>query len=120
MAGGRGSAWFSVVFVSDLELARLHAEWLDDPTVTDVITFDLGDEPGGPVGELFVSVDRARAIAAERGGSEARELALYVVHGVLHLCGHDDHADGARRRMRREERRVLAELGYAHEGELYF
>ena len=39
------------------------------------------------------------------------ELALYVVHGCLHLCGFDDHGERPRRRMRRAERAVLAELG---------
>lgn len=117
--GGRaGEAW-SVVFVSDRELAALHAEWLDDPSTTDVITFDLegGD---GPAGELYVSVDRAVAVARERGASVERELALYLVHGVLHLCGHDDRVESARRRMRRAERRVLESLGHAEEGVDYF
>jgi probable rRNA maturation factor len=119
-AGRRGSAWWSIVFVSDRELARMHGRWLDDASPTDVITFDLDDEHGGPAGELYVSVDRARKVATERGGSAARELALYLVHGVLHLCGHDDRRPTARLRMRRAERRVLDRLGFAPEGDLYF
>jgi probable rRNA maturation factor len=110
--GDREASWFTVVFVTDRELARMHRVWLADARPTDVITFDLGDDLAGPVGELYVSVDRARAVARERTTSPARELALYVVHGVLHLCGHDDRRAAARSRMRREERRVLAALGY--------
>lgn len=119
-AGRRGSASWSIVFVSDRELARMHGRWLDDASPTDVITFDLGDELAGPAGELYVSVERARKVAAANGGSAARELALYLVHGVLHLCGHDDHRPRERLRMRRAERRVLASLGFAPEGELDF
>jgi len=117
--GGRPDLELAVVFVSDAELARMHGEWLDDPSPTDVIGFDLGadeqagEERGGPQAELYVSAERARAVARARGGDERRELALYLVHGALHLCGFDDlHAD-ARRRMRRAERTLLARLGYA-------
>ena len=90
----------------------MHAEHLDDPTPTDVITFDLGEEGGGPVGELYVSVDRAREVAGRRGVSVARELTLYVVHGALHLCGYDDHEEADRSRMREAEGVVLRELGF--------
>jgi probable rRNA maturation factor len=117
--GGRPELALSVVFVSDAELARMHGQWLDDPSPTDVIGFDLGgDEPpderdGGPQAELYVSAERARAVARARGGDERRELALYLVHGALHLCGYDDRRADARRRMRRAERKVLERLGHA-------
>lgn len=110
--GGRAGVDLDVVFVSDEELAALHAEWLDDSTPTDVITFDLGDEGEGPVGEVYVSVDCARRVAPTRPVSVERELALYVVHGVLHLCGHDDVDPEERRRMRAAEAFVLDVLGY--------
>ena len=105
----------SIVFVGDAELAQMHGEWLDDPSATDVITFDLrGDvELGGPEGELYISVERAHAVAARRKLDPLRELLLYVVHGVLHLAGHDDHEPHARRRMRVAERRALAQLALA-------
>jgi len=44
--------------------------------------------------------------------SEARELALYVVHGALHLCGFDDHDPEQRAAMRLAERAVMSSLGY--------
>lgn len=99
----------SVVFVDDAELAEMHGEWLDDPRATDVITFDLGGG-GGPEGELYVSVERAREVASRRGADPLRELMLYVAHGVLHLCGYDDHDPADRRRMRAAERRALSVL----------
>jgi probable rRNA maturation factor len=111
--GGRGGALLSVVFVDDADLARMHGEWLGDGSPTDVISFDLGEDEPGPVGELYVSAERARAVAAERGLDERRELALYVVHGALHLCGFDDHEPAERERMRAAEAIVLDSLGYA-------
>ena len=104
-----------VVMVDDPTLAALHARFLGDPTPTDVMAFDLGHEGGGPEGEIYVSLDRARAVAAARGADVARELALYLVHGALHLCGFDDHAEAERERMRAAETSVLDGLGYARE-----
>ncbi|HED64486.1 MAG TPA: rRNA maturation RNase YbeY [Planctomycetes bacterium] len=109
--GGREGASLSIVFVDDATLATLHDEHLGDPTETDVITFDLG-EGEGPVGELYVSVERARRLAHRRGVSVARELSLYLVHGALHLCGFDDGTGEERARMRAAEAKVLSALGF--------
>lgn len=110
--GGRRGIPLSVVFVGDDELARLHDEALGDPSPTDVLAFDLGQTGRGPAGELYVSVERARAVAEERGFAPAGELALYLVHGCLHLCGFDDRRPRERARMRAAERAVLAGLGF--------
>lgn len=110
--GGRPAIDVDVVLVDDPTLCELHARFLGDPSPTDVMSFDLGEDGGGPAGELYVSVDRARAVAEARGVRVARELALYLVHGTLHLCGHDDHSDDERAVMRAAEREVLAVLGY--------
>ena len=97
----------SVAFLTDEALARLHGQFLDDPSPTDVITFP-GGPPPGPAGEICVSVDAARRQGRRRPA--AAELTLYVVHGWLHLAGHDDLAPGPRRAMRRAEARALAIL----------
>ena len=111
--GRRPELHLAVVFVSDAELARLHHEALGDPSPTDVLAFDLGQGEAGPAGELYVSVERARAEARSRRRAPEGELALYVAHGCLHLCGHDDRRPVARARMRAAERAVLSRLGYA-------
>jgi probable rRNA maturation factor len=110
--GGRPGIEVEVLLVSDTALTELHGRFLGDPTPTDVITFDLGDG-GGPEAEIYVSVDCALRVAADRAVEPARELALYLVHGALHLCGFDDHEDEDRTAMRTAEREVLASLGYA-------
>ncbi len=109
--GQRSGIELSVAFVSDAALARVHAEFMGDPSPTDVISFDLSDGGPGPQGELLVSVECALRVAAERGVSPGRELALYLVHGVLHLCGYDDHDPEERQAMRRAETEVLDSLG---------
>jgi len=109
--GGRAEQELSLVLLDDAALCELHERYLGDPSPTDVISFDLGED-GGPIGEVCVSVERAQLVAAERGVRPARELALYVVHGVLHLCGFDDTSDEERARMRAAEGAVMSALGY--------
>ena len=116
--GGRAQLALSVAFVSDAALARIHARFLSDPAPTDVIAFDLSDEQG-EAGEIYVSVDCARRVGRQRGVGAARELALYLVHGSLHLCGYDDRSFRQRIRMRRAEQLVLRALGYADDPGLH-
>jgi probable rRNA maturation factor len=94
----------SVVFLTDEKLSRLHAEYLDDPAPTDVITFP-GQRALHTAGEICVSADAARRQAPN--GDFSAELTLYVVHGWLHLAGHDDRTAAARRSMRRAEARAM-------------
>jgi probable rRNA maturation factor len=97
----------SLVFLTDDALAQLHADFLGDPTKTDVITFP-GDQAENLAGEICISVDRAIAEAKKRGRPFALELTLYLVHGWLHLAGLDDLTRKGRKEMRRAERLLLA------------
>jgi probable rRNA maturation factor len=100
-----------VAIVDDGEIRRVHREFLGKDTTTDVISFRLdGDRPGEhdtTFGEVVVSVDTALREARRRKLPPDRELALYAIHGTLHLVGFDDHSPADRRRMRRVERRYL-------------
>ena len=98
----------ALLLTDDAEIADFHGRFLDDPTPTDVITFPREDGNGV---DLVVSVERAHAIAADTGHAPQNELALYVVHGLLHACGFDDLDAAARREMRAAERVVLDRLG---------
>lgn len=110
--GGHPGRSVSVALVDDATLAELHERFLGDPSPTDVMSFPLGDDEGA-WGEVVVSVDCALRVAAERDEDAGRELALYLVHGTLHLCGFDDCTDEERTRMRAAEALVLSGLGYA-------
>ncbi|MGJ8639441.1 MAG: rRNA maturation RNase YbeY [Opitutaceae bacterium] len=102
----------SVVFVSDDTIAQVHADFMDDPTPTDVITFPANAEMES-AGEIIVSVDHAQARAAELGEPFNRELSLYLVHGWLHLAGYDDRQEDDRAEMRKAEQRALMVLDQA-------
>lgn len=95
----------SLLLTDDAEIARIHGEFLDDPTPTDVISFDLDGTT-----DVVVNVQRARERARELGHTIRAEVALYIVHGVLHTCGYDDHDANDRARMREAEREVLANI----------
>ncbi len=99
----------SIAFLTDGALARLHATFLDDPSRTDVITFNGAPELGH-AGEICVSAAAARTFAAGHRHNFSEELTLYVVHGWLHLAGHDDRQPASKRRMRAAEARALALL----------
>lgn len=111
-AGDRPIGQITIALVGDDDMAALHARYLNDPTTTDVLTFDLRDDTTTPEleGEIAVCVDMARRQARVYRVTVAAEVLRYVIHGVLHLLGYDDHAPADRRRMRREEDRVLALL----------
>lgn len=98
------------MLVDDRTLRRLHRDFCADDTVTDVITFDLGDGEA----ELAISAERAKKEAKRRGADPFHELSLYLVHGILHLQGFRDGTPSQRRRMRAEEKRVLGRLGLPH------
>jgi probable rRNA maturation factor len=102
----------SVAFLGDTELAGLHGRFLRDPSTTDVITFEGAPELG-VAGEICVSADTALAYARSHGREFSAELALYVVHGWLHLAGHDDLQPAKKRAMRRAEARAMAILAKA-------
>lgn len=99
----------SISFLTDPALAKLHADYLDDPTTTDVITFE-GDESMGHAGDVCVSVDTALAYAKKHDLPFAEELLRYVIHGWLHLAGYDDLEPRKKRRMRAAEERALKRL----------
>lgn len=102
----------SLVFLTDPALARLHADFLADPTTTDVITFE-GDPRLGTAGEICISADSAVTYARTHGRDFSAELTLYIVHGWLHLAGHDDLVPAKKRAMRRAEVRAMRVLARA-------
>lgn len=99
----------SIVFIDDEAIGELHGKFLKDPEPTDVITFP-GDEMMDFAGEICVSVERAIAVSEEQGESFSKELALYIVHGWLHLSGFDDQTGHDRIAMREAERKCFQSL----------
>jgi probable rRNA maturation factor len=104
--GGCPDGELSLAFMTDAKLAKLHGDFLDDPTTTDVITFE-GQPEFGVAGEICVSADTARAYSKTHDRDFSSELTLYIVHGWLHLAGYDDLQPAKKRKMRAAESRAM-------------
>ena len=124
------NAELGINLVGAKEMAALNWKFLRHEGATDVITFDyanvaqasrLRKEPlkreirrrdarATLCGELFVCVDEAVSQANNFKTSWPSEIVRYIVHGILHLLGHDDLKPDLRRKMKREENRLLRGL----------
>jgi probable rRNA maturation factor len=106
---------YSIVFVDDARISEINRQYLGRDRPTDVIAFPFQDAPLTPddcAGEIIISAERAAHEARGRHLDVGAELALYVVHGALHLAGYDDTTPDHAAEMHRCEKDLLAELGY--------
>jgi probable rRNA maturation factor len=120
-------ATVSLSLVRDPEMRELNREHRQKDSATDVLSFPLYEpdaferngrtHPRAAVagermlGDIVISVDTAQMQAAEYDATLAREVERLLIHGVLHLCGHDHEKAGERRVMEREERRLAEAIG---------
>ncbi len=121
------------ILVSDAQIKKLHKDFLNDGTATDVITFQYPLLPTArasagkralagsgksaqkpdtdfPFGDIYISLDTARRQAKMAGHPFINEIAFLMVHGLLHLVGYDDHVPGNRRRMLELQARLIREF----------
>ena len=105
VAGGRE---FHCLLTDDKELRRLNREFLGHDYATDVLSFPSAkNEPG--LGEMAISIDRAREQSAQLGHGIETEIEILMLHGLLHLAGMDHESDGGK--MRRLETNWRKKLG---------
>jgi probable rRNA maturation factor len=107
-------AELGINLVSAREMTLVNENFLQHEGSTDVITFDHSNSEFGIRnsefklhGELFICVDEAVSQAKQFGTNWQSEIIRYIVHGVLHLLGHDDLKPQLRRKMKREENRLV-------------
>ena len=93
----------SIVFVAPGRMRSINKKYLGHDYVTDVITFDLGDGNA----EILICPQVASANAKIHQEPLTKELLLYVVHGLLHLAGYDDHMPDDIQQMRLKEKKLL-------------
>lgn len=104
----------SIRVVGTTESAELNGEWRDKPYATNVLSFPADVSlPGLTVlGDLVICLPVVEAEAEAQGKTLAAHFEHMVVHGVLHLLGHDHIGDDEAERMESLERRVMADLGH--------
>ena len=111
------SVELGISLVGAREMTLLNETFLKHEGSTDIITFDYLEPGTGSRkpelklhGELFICVDEAILQAKRFRSTWQSEIVRYVVHGILHLLGHDDLKPALRRRMKREENRLVRRL----------
>ena len=97
----------AIYFVSEKQIASLHDRFFQDPTPTDCISFPLDNRH---LGEIFVCPAVAIRYAKKRGLDPYREMALYLIHGLLHLIGYSDLEKKEREMMRKKEKSCMRHL----------
>lgn len=113
-----------VYLVSASKITHLNRTYLHRPGLTDVIAFDYGNDLAARVwatqsgetdmpklwGDIFVCADAAVRQARQFNTTWQAELVRYIIHGVLHLLGYKDHSPAARRKMKKQEDKILKHL----------
>jgi probable rRNA maturation factor len=105
------SANISLAVIDDKTMHELNRRHLDHDYPTDVLSFVLEDDGDHLEGEVILSADTAASVADELGHAPAHEQLLYVIHGMLHLVGYDDHSETDAEEMRAAEERYLQRFG---------
>jgi probable rRNA maturation factor len=108
---GIASAHLSLAVVDDATSHKLNRQFLQHDYPTDVLSFLLEEGEDHLEGEVVVSADTASRVSPHYNWKTEDELLLYVVHGVLHLAGYDDHGEQETIRMRQREEYYLKQFG---------
>lgn len=103
-----------ISLVGDETMSDLHAQSHDDPTPTDVLTYELEHDEEGNVteGQIVICVPEAARRAGEHRMDVGHEVLLYALHGLLHLCGFDDRKKKDFDKMHATEDHILTLAGF--------
>jgi probable rRNA maturation factor len=103
----------SIAIIPASQMSKLHKQYLNDPTPTDVLTFELDHSPAGKplAGEIVLCSTIARSRAKSLRHPVCHELLLYAIHGLLHLSGFDDRTARGFAAMHAKEDQILTSLG---------
>ena len=113
-------AKLSIAFVTQQKITALNKKFLKRPFATDVLAFDFSYQNQAHKviskrvqtlnGEIVISLDAALKNAKIYDSSFTKEIVLYVIHGILHLSGFDDHRSADKKRMREKEKGLLKKV----------
>ncbi|WP_247651699.1 rRNA maturation RNase YbeY [Chitinophaga eiseniae] len=104
-AEGQGLKSLHFVFCSDAYLLEINKQFLQHDTYTDIVTFEMGEDPAVTEGEIYISIERVLENAEKFKVSIAQEQHRVIFHGALHLCGFKDKSkkDAALMRSKEDE-----------------
>ena len=102
-----------VIFLADKAIRPINKTYKRRDAPTDVLSFKLDRDEFGSrkfLGEIFISIDRAKENSRRFKADFKEEIVLYVIHGILHLFGYDDEDAASKRRMSKKEKEILGYL----------
>ena len=106
---GKSISLLNFVLVNDEALLEINMAHLQHDTYTDIITFDLRENPIDPIeGEIYISIERVAENAITAGVDFENEFIRVVSHGLLHLLGYKDKTEAQAKEMRQEEEACLS------------
>ena len=110
--GGEDLLSVTILLANDVRVRELHRDFMGLDSETDIITFPADLEPGlqGHGGDIVISVDAARENGAEVGHSTWEEARFLAVHGILHLCGWNDHDAVSRATMLARQSEIIGQF----------
>jgi probable rRNA maturation factor len=114
--GVRRATTLTIVVSGDARLRKLNREFAGIDAPTDVLSFTAEDKHSVYLGDVVISLMRAREQAQHDGHALIDEMRLLVIHGVLHLLGHDHHDADERKRMWNVQARALKQAGASIRG----
>jgi probable rRNA maturation factor len=100
----------NVSFITDTRIKKLNSRFHGRETATDVLAFDLSRNQEELIADIYISADTALKNSRIFSAHPERELLLYVIHGLLHLAGYDDHKARDVKAMRRKEEFYLKKI----------
>lgn len=98
------------IFCSDEYLHKINLEYLNHDTYTDIITFDNSEDEATIEGDVFVSIERIRENSQTLNTLFEEEVKRVIVHGLLHLCGHNDHNLEDKTKIRELESKYIVDF----------
>lgn len=104
---GQGLKDLHYIFCSDAYLLEINKQFLQHDTYTDIVTFEMGEDPEVTEGEIYISIDRVKENAEKFQVSVNQELHRVIFHGALHLCGYKDKSKAENILMHQKEDEYL-------------
>lgn len=95
------------IFCDDQYLLAINKQFLKHDTLTDIITFDMSEEPAILNGEIYISIERIKDNASKFATTYQQELHRVIFHGALHLCGYKDKKKEDKEEMTKQENNCL-------------
>jgi rRNA maturation RNase YbeY len=100
------------IFCSDEYLLKLNQRYLNHDTYTDILTFSLSNTSLPIIAEIYISVERVKENASALQVDYISELHRVMIHGILHLCGYNDHSVEEKKIMRMKEDYYLSKIDF--------